>query len=97
MEDAPTKFDFPAPKLLSPPILTLEKVSIGYDGKAVLSGINLSLDMDDRVALLGSNGNGKSTLAKLIAGRLEPLAGHDAAGAEIGRRAILRSTRRTSW
>ncbi len=75
VEDAPTKFDFPAPKRLAPPILTLERVSIGYDGRPVLSGINLSLDMDDRVALLGSNGNGKSTLAKLIAGRLEALSG----------------------
>ena len=43
--------------------------------RPVLSGINLSLDMDDRVALLGSNGNGKSTLAKLLAGRLEPISG----------------------
>ena len=75
VEDAPTKFDFPMPKRLSPPILTLERVSIGYAGKPVLSDISLSLDMDDRVALLGSNGNGKSTLAKLIAGRLEPLSG----------------------
>ncbi len=75
VEDAPTKFDFPMPKRLSPPILTLERVSIGYAGRPVLSNVSLSLDMDDRVALLGSNGNGKSTLAKLIAGRLEPLSG----------------------
>ncbi|MDP9095887.1 MAG: ABC-F family ATP-binding cassette domain-containing protein, partial [Pseudomonadota bacterium] len=75
VEDAPTKFDFPVPKRLSPPILALEHVSIGYEGRPVLSNISLSLDMDDRVALLGSNGNGKSTLAKLLAGRLEPLSG----------------------
>ena len=75
VEDAPTKFDFPAPKRLSPPILTLERVSVGYDGRRVLSDMSLSLDMDDRVALLGSNGNGKSTLAKLIAGRLEVQSG----------------------
>ncbi len=47
----------------------------GYDGRAVLRGVNLRLDMEDRIALLGANGNGKSTLAKLLAGRLEPLAG----------------------
>lgn len=75
VEDAPTKFDFPVPKRLSPPILTLERVSIGYGDRPVLSNISLNLDMDDRVALLGSNGNGKSTLAKLIAGRLEPMSG----------------------
>ena len=75
VEDAPTRFDFPPPKQLAPPILTLERVSIGYGGTPVLSGINLGLGMDDRVALLGSNGNGKSTLAKLIAGRLEPQSG----------------------
>ncbi|MDT7952709.1 MAG: ABC-F family ATP-binding cassette domain-containing protein [Acetobacteraceae bacterium] len=73
--DAPTTFDFPQPKRLAPPILALERVAVGYDGRPVLSGLNLSLDMDDRVALLGSNGNGKSTLAKLIAGRLDPLSG----------------------
>ena len=75
VEDAPTRFDFPQPKRLAPPILTLEHVSAGYDGKRILSDVNLSLDMDDRVALLGSNGNGKSTLAKLIAGKLEAQAG----------------------
>jgi len=75
VEDAPTRFGFPEPKRLAPPILTLERVAAGYDGKRVLSGLSLSLDMDDRVALLGANGNGKSTLAKLLAGRLEPLAG----------------------
>jgi ATP-binding cassette, subfamily F, member 3 len=75
VDDAPTRFDFPQPKRLAPPILTLERVAAGYDGHRVLSGVNLSLDVDDRVALLGANGNGKSTLAKLLAGRLEPLAG----------------------
>jgi len=75
VEDAPTRFDFPEPRRLAPPILTLERVAAGYGETRVLSGLNLSLDMDDRVALLGANGNGKSTLAKLLAGRLEPLAG----------------------
>ena len=75
IEDAPTRFVFPEPARLAPPILAMERVSVGYDGKAVLRGLNLSVDMDDRIALLGSNGNGKSTFAKLIAGRLLPLEG----------------------
>jgi ATP-binding cassette subfamily F protein 3 len=62
-------------KRLSPPIVTMDKVSAGYDGRAVLARIDLTLADDDRIGLLGQNGNGKSTFAKLIAGRLEPLAG----------------------
>ncbi|MFT9458432.1 MAG: ATP-binding cassette domain-containing protein [Acetobacter orientalis] len=75
VEDAPTRFAFPEPEQLPPPMLTMNRVNVGYGGKPVLSNISLRLDMEDRIALLGSNGNGKSTLAKLIAGRLEPLAG----------------------
>ena len=65
----------PVVKRLSPPIVTLEKVSAGYDGRAVISRMDLSLADDDRIGLLGQNGNGKSTFAKLIAGRLEPMGG----------------------
>ena len=65
----------PVARRLSPPIVTMEKVSAGYDGRAVLARIDLTLADDDRIGLLGSNGNGKSTFAKLIAGRLEPMAG----------------------
>ena len=75
IEDAPTRFDFPEPARIAPPILTLERVSIGYDGTPVLRNVSLSIDMDDRIALLGANGNGKSTLAKLLANRLAPLSG----------------------
>jgi ATP-binding cassette, subfamily F, member 3 len=75
MEDAPTRFSFPQPARLAPPILALDRVSVGYEGVPVLRGIHLSVDMDDRIALLGANGNGKSTLAKLVAGRLEPISG----------------------
>ncbi len=75
IEDAPTRFAFPQPARLAPPILALDHVSAGYDGAAVLKNVHLSIDMDDRIALLGANGNGKSTLAKLIAGRLAPMAG----------------------
>ena len=65
----------PVARKLSPPIVTMEKVSAGYDGRAVLSRIDLTLSNDDRVGLLGANGNGKSTFAKLIGGRLAPMSG----------------------
>jgi ATP-binding cassette subfamily F protein 3 len=84
VEAAPTRFQFPEPARLAPPILALERVSVGYDGVPVLRGLSLSVDMDDRIALLGANGNGKSTFAKLIAGRLAPMAG------EVRRSAKLR-------
>ncbi len=67
----------PVAKRLSPPIVTMDKVSAGYDGRAVIERIDLSLADDDRIGLLGQNGNGKSTFAKLIAGRLEPMARQD--------------------
>ena len=68
---------FPPPaKPLSPPIIALDNVSVGYEpGKPVLRRLTLRIDPDDRIALLGPNGNGKSTLAKLLAGRLAPLDG----------------------
>ena len=65
----------PVVKRLSPPIVTMDKVSAGYDGRAVIGRMDLSLADDDRIGLLGQNGNGKSTFAKLVAGRLEPMAG----------------------
>ncbi|WP_026872725.1 ABC-F family ATP-binding cassette domain-containing protein [Inquilinus limosus] len=75
VEDQSISFDFPQPEELSPPILVLDKVAVGYDGQPVLKNVDLRIDMDDRIALLGANGNGKSTLAKLFAGRLQPMAG----------------------
>ena len=70
-------FHFPPPaKPAAPPIMQMEDVSVGYEaGRPVLRGLNLRLDDDDRIGLLGANGNGKSTLAKLLAGRLEPMGG----------------------
>ncbi len=63
-------------KLLSPPIMVLDQVSVGYEpGKPILKNMTLRIDEDDRIALLGPNGNGKSTFAKLIAGRLAPQEG----------------------
>lgn len=60
---------------LPPPLITLEDVSVGYGEKVVLKHLNLSVVDNDRIALLGANGNGKSTLAKLLSGRLSPLSG----------------------
>jgi ATP-binding cassette, subfamily F, member 3 len=72
IEDDPTMvFDFPEPPELRPPLISIEKGAVGYEpGNPVLSHLDLRLDPDDRIALLGANGNGKSTLAKLFAGRL---------------------------
>jgi ATP-binding cassette, subfamily F, member 3 len=71
------EISFPQPeKTLSPPIIALDNVSVGYEpGKPVLNRVTLRIDSDDRIALLGANGNGKSTLVKLIANRLVPFSG----------------------
>ena len=62
--------------LLSPPIIALDDVCVGYEpGRPVLRGLTLRIDNDERIALLGANGNGKSTLVKLLAGRLAPMSG----------------------
>ena len=72
------EISFPAPeKMLSPPIIAVDDVSVGYDPKKpVLNRVTLRIDTDDRIALLGSNGNGKSTLVKLFANKLVPFSGH---------------------
>jgi ATP-binding cassette subfamily F protein 3 len=70
VEDHPVRFAFPAPEELAPPILSLNGCAVGYGGAPILRNLTLRLDQDDRIALLGANGNGKSTLAKLLAGRL---------------------------
>ena len=74
-EAALRRFEFPAPEELSPPIIALEGGETGYDGKPVLRRLNLRIDQDDRIALLGRNGQGKSTLAKLLSDRLPLMAG----------------------
>jgi ATP-binding cassette, subfamily F, member 3 len=68
---------FPAPeKTLSPPIIALDDVSVGYEARRpVLNRVTIRIDTEDRIALLGANGNGKSTLVKLIANRLRPFSG----------------------
>lgn len=76
IEDDVPVIHLPSPERpLSPPIVAMERVNAGYGERIVLKGLNLSLAPDDRVALLGSNGNGKSTFCKLIGGRLPPLSG----------------------
>lgn len=76
MAERVSAFVFPEPIQLPSPIITLEKVDVGYTKDLpVLHKLDLSIDADDRIALLGANGNGKSTLIKLLSGRLSPLAG----------------------
>ncbi len=75
-ENVVAGFRFPTPSELKPPLLVVEKGQVGYDNKAVLSRLELRLDSDDRIALLGANGEGKSTLSKLFADRLPLMDGH---------------------
>ena len=75
-EDPSLAFDFPSPAELKPPLITLDMASVGYAaGTPVLQRLNLRIDPDDRIALLGRNGNGKTTLARLLAAQLAPLEG----------------------
>jgi len=75
-EDPSLSFDFPSPEELRPPLVTLDLASVGYtEGKPILQRLNLRLDPDDRIALLGRNGNGKTTLARLLAAQLTPMDG----------------------
>ncbi len=78
MEDRVAPFMFPAPaRPINPPLVRFEKAAVGYEaGKPVLRNIDLRIDGDDRIALLGANGNGKSTFAKLLCGRLNVMDGH---------------------
>ena len=74
--DERISFNFPSPEILASPIETLDDVSVGYpDGPLVLRNLDLRIDMEDRIALLGQNGNGKSTFIRLISQRLEPREG----------------------
>ena len=72
VDEAVTPFQFPEPKKqVASPIIALEGAAVGYEpGRPVLSNMHLRIDDDDRIALLGANGNGKSTFAKLLSGRL---------------------------
>ncbi|SMX36733.1 ABC-F family ATP-binding cassette domain-containing protein [Maliponia aquimaris] len=74
-EAAKRVFSFPQPDELSPPIINIEGGAVGYNGTAVLKRLNLRIDQDDRIALLGKNGEGKSTLSKLLSDRLPLMEG----------------------
>ena len=83
LDDPSLSFDFPAPDPLRPPLVTLDLASVGYDETPILERLNLRLDPDDRVALLGRNGNGKTTLARLLAAQLTPMEGSMAASGKM--------------
>ena len=74
-EDPSLSFAFPSPSELKPPLITLEMAAVGYSASPVLRSLNLRVDPDDRIALLGRNGNGKTTLARLLAAQLAPMEG----------------------
>ncbi|WP_103256104.1 ABC-F family ATP-binding cassette domain-containing protein [Tabrizicola aquatica] len=76
-------FTFPAPEELAPPIINLDGAAVGYGGPPVLKRLNLRIDQDDRIALLGRNGEGKSTLSKLLAGKLQAAEGRIARSSKL--------------
>ena len=75
LPDPSLSFDFPDPEELRPPLITLDMASVGYADKPILKRLMLRIDPNDRIALLGRNGNGKTTLARLIAAQLAPMEG----------------------
>ncbi|MBE7637018.1 ATP-binding cassette domain-containing protein [Sneathiella sp. P13V-1] len=84
MEEYSVNFSFPSPAPLSSPIVTMENCEVGYEAtKPILKRLNLRLDMEDRIALLGPNGNGKSTFAKLLAGKLRAETGQFAKSGKL--------------
>ena len=82
-EAALRAFTFPEPEELSPPIINIEGGSTGYEDKTILSRLNLRIDQDDRIALLGKNGQGKSTLSKLLSERLSLMSGKMARSSKL--------------
>ena len=82
-EDPSLRFDFPDPTELRPPLITLDMASVGYGDVPILKRLNLRLDPDDRIALLGRNGNGKTTLARLLAAQLAAMEGEMASSAKM--------------
>jgi len=75
VDDPSLSFDIPNPAQLRPPLITLDLAAVGYGETPVLRRLNLRIDPDDRIALLGRNGNGKTTLARLLAAQLAPMEG----------------------
>ncbi|KQN25240.1 glycosyl transferase family 1 [Sphingomonas sp. Leaf33] len=81
--DPTLSFGFPDPSELRPPLITLDLADVGYGDTPILKRLNLRIDPDDRIALLGRNGNGKTTLARLLAAQLAPMAGSMAASGKM--------------
>lgn len=76
VEDPTLSFDFPSPDELKPPMITTDGAAVGYtEGHPVLRKLHVQIDPDERLALLGRNGNGKTTLARMLAGQLKPMEG----------------------
>src|SRR5262249_7008733 len=76
VEDASLSLYLPEPEPLPPPIISIDDADIGYEpGRPILRKLRARIDMDDRIALIGANGNGKSTLMRLRAGRSEVRSG----------------------
>jgi ATP-binding cassette subfamily F protein 3 len=76
VEDPTLSFDFPSPEEMKPPLITMDMAAVGYEAeKPILTRLNLRVDPDDRLALLGRNGNGKTTLARLLAAQLPAMQG----------------------
>jgi ATP-binding cassette subfamily F protein 3 len=81
--DPTLAFQFPSPEPLRPPLITLDLAAVGYDEKPILQRLNLRIDPDDRLALLGRNGNGKTTLARLLAAQLPAMDGEMTASGKM--------------
>ena len=82
-EDPSLSFEFPSPDEMRPPLITLDLAAVGYGETPILQRLNLRIDPDDRIALLGRNGNGKTTLARLLAAQLAPMDGAMQASARM--------------
>jgi ATP-binding cassette subfamily F protein 3 len=83
IEDPSLSFDFPSPSELRPPLITLDRAAVGYGDTPILRRLNLRIDPDDRIALLGRNGNGKTTLARMLAGQLPVMEGDMATAGKL--------------